>query len=83
MHWLHKALTVTVVFLTGCATQLPQTEGWAVPPEAMADCPEPSVDVTTNRGLAQGVRDLRTSLRLCNKDKAAIREALGPKIGSQ
>jgi hypothetical protein len=59
---------VLAITLGGCAS-VP-----AVPYEALADCPAPLVDKTTNGGLAKGVADLRLALKLCNNDKAILRE---------
>lgn len=68
MRWLSSLLLVSLV---GCASVPAPVP---IPIEALADCQEPSVDVRTNGGLAKGVTDLRTALRLCNKDKAILRE---------
>lgn len=68
-------LAIFLAGLGGCATDRP-VSNYEIPSEALQDCPEPQVDTKTNAGLARGVRDLRTSLRLCNKDKAILREAL-------
>lgn len=56
--------------LAGCATGAHRYP----PEELMRDCPRPKVDVTANAGLAEGILDYDEALRLCNKDKAALRE---------
>jgi hypothetical protein len=40
----------------------------------MADCAKPSVDVSTNAGIAQGLLDYSHALNNCNTDKALLRE---------
>lgn len=70
---------VGVILLTGllmasCATVAPKSVKVTPPMTFMVDCPEPEVDTATNGGLAKGITDLRGALRLCNNDKAALRE---------
>lgn len=76
MRYRNKALIAVMGILTGCASPHAPSP---FPVEAAEDCAIPYVEVTTNGGLAKGVADLRASLRLCNKDKATVREWLDGK----
>lgn len=65
---MRRVSILLVLLLTACAqVQLP-------PAELLADCREPSATVSTNGLLAKYALDLRTALRSCNDDKAALRE---------
>jgi len=44
------------------------------PANLLADCPMPTVYLTHNGGLAQGIGRLRDSIKNCNDDKKALRE---------
>jgi hypothetical protein len=66
---LLPTLTVAAA-LTGCATQVLNPP----PGYLLEDCPEPTVSYKTNGDLARAINDLRGALRLCNDDKAALRE---------
>jgi hypothetical protein len=60
--------SLTLLLCASCAQfQLP-------PAELLADCQEPAASVSTNGLLAKYALDLRTALRSCNDDKAALRE---------
>jgi hypothetical protein len=61
------ALLLTLLLAACAQFQLP-------PAELLADCQEPAARVTTNGLLARYALDLRTALRSCNDDKAALRE---------
>jgi hypothetical protein len=64
-----------LVGLVGCNSTIPHK---VLPPvELIADCPESSIDVTTNAGLANGIVSLRGDLKRCNVDKASLREWAG------
>lgn len=59
---------LTLLLCASCAqVQLP-------PAELLADCQEPAARLSTNGLLARYALDLRTALRGCNDDKAALRE---------
>ena len=58
--------------LTGCGGTL--TVKVLPPIELLQDCPESSIDVRTNGGLAAAVPILRHDLKVCNLDKKALRE---------
>ena len=61
-----------MVALVGCNASLPIK---VLPPvELLQDCPESSIDVRTNGGLAAAVPILRHDLKVCNLDKKALRK---------
>lgn len=64
-------VSLCMVALVGCNASLPIK---VLPPvELLQDCPESSIDVRTNGGLAAAVPILRSDLAKCNIDKAALR----------
>jgi hypothetical protein len=67
-------MLLILLILGGCNTVTVRQ-----PPAALlADCPEPSAeDIITNRDLAEALLATRRALRLCNVDKAALREWAG------
>jgi hypothetical protein len=68
-------LVMAGIFITGCASNPVFREAREVPPaQLMQDCPAPSPIVTTNGELASYILSLKQVLRLCNDDKAALRE---------
>lgn len=62
------------LFLTGCFATTPQVIKSLPPVELLQDCATSEVDKTTNGGLAQGILDLRKDIKVCNNDKAALRD---------
>lgn len=64
------AILLAALLLASCASTQ-----YRVPPDALlADCAEPPATVRTNGLLAEYALNLRTALRHCNDDKAALRE---------
>ena len=64
---------LALALLAGCSA-LPKPGAILPPATLLADCPEPPAVFTTNGELADYALELRTALRLCNNDKAALRE---------
>lgn len=63
---------LAALLLAGCAT----APGVLSAPSAalMAECPKPVVELRTNEGIAQGLKDYAEALKLCNIDKRKLRE---------
>jgi hypothetical protein len=68
MRWLRSFPFVCLLALTACAAQVRTL------PPYLEDCLHPVVDTSTNGGLARGLLAYRRALRVCNDDKAALRE---------
>jgi hypothetical protein len=68
------ALVSAAILSTGCATRSPEVAKQYPPTDLLADCPHPVVNVTKNKGLAEGILAYRQALDKCNNDKAALRE---------
>jgi hypothetical protein len=65
-----------MVLLTGCGTTKTLTVTVKeYPPEYLTqDCPIPVSQARKNGELVKDIADLRTAIRTCNVDKAALRE---------
>lgn len=64
-----KSMLALLLILSGCTTVTVR----APPAVLLADCPEPTAELRTNRELAEAFLAMRQALRLCNVDKAALR----------
>ena len=73
---LTRTCLLTLLLLSGCKSLPVPVEAPVAPPaQYMQDCSEPEQATPfTNGALAQYALDLRTTLRGCNADKAALRE---------
>lgn len=60
--------------LSGCAGSTPLLVRDLPPEVLLQDCPEPPANIRTNKDLAEWALALRQALRVCNNDKAALRE---------
>lgn len=68
------ALVSATAGLMGCAALTPEVVKQYPPTDLLADCPHPVINVTKNKGLAEGILAYRDALDKCNNDKAALRE---------
>lgn len=68
------ALVLGALLLAGCATRAPEVVKLTPPASLLADCEHPVINVTKNKGLAEGIVAYREALDKCNNDKAALRE---------
>lgn len=73
-----KRLTTAVLvtgLLVGCSVIPTSKVPVELPPTALLqECPIPEATVATNGQLAQWALSLKYALKLCNDDKAALRE---------
>jgi len=67
-------LLLPVCLLAGCASPVPQVIRILPPAELIQDCPVPQVKLRTNGDMANHIVDLRSALKSCNNDKAALRD---------
>lgn len=65
-------LVALILALPACSTV--QLVRETPSPELLRDCPEPIVNIRTNGELAESHLAYQNALRLCNVDKAALRE---------
>lgn len=63
-----------LLLVVGCATPVPQVVRILPPAELLQDCPVPQVQLRTNGDMANHIMDLRSALKVCNNDKAALRD---------
>jgi hypothetical protein len=60
--------------LTACGSRYhPQALPTPIPEEFTEDCPETQVEINYNRDLATKIVTLKSDLKMCNADKAAMR----------
>lgn len=64
----HSVALLTCLLVASCAAVAPKP-----PAELLAPCAEPAATRGTNGTLAQYALNLRSALRACNDDKAALR----------
>lgn len=75
MFWSKPAAVgLMALLLAGCSTPPARVLRDLPPQDLLQDCEEPTSPLQTNRHLAEHILALRTALRLCNNDKAALRE---------
>ena len=67
-------LLLPVCLLAGCASPSPQVIRMLPPVELIQDCSVPQMQVRTNGDMAVHIVDLRSALKSCNNDKAALRD---------
>lgn len=74
--WVGSVLGIfaLAMLMSGCATATPEVVKQYPPTDLLADCQHPVIDVTKNKGLAEGILAYRAALDKCNNDKAALRE---------
>lgn len=65
---------LSALLLASCATVTPPTTKLLPPASLLAECPAPRAALSTNGALVDYILALRNALRLCNDDKAALRE---------
>lgn len=69
-----RPILLAALLATGCATA-PQVPLVMAPPAVLLqDCLVPPPNVKTNEDLLQWALSMRSELRKCNIDKAALRE---------
>jgi hypothetical protein len=67
-------MLLSALLMASCAAVTPTSTKLLPPASLLADCPAPAPTVSTNGELVDYILALRGALRLCNDDKAALRE---------
>jgi hypothetical protein len=70
----NRMVMLTALLAASCATVAPDQPALRPPGALMQDCQAPPWQAGTNGALASTALALREALRLCNNDKAALRE---------